>query len=395
MGRGAATGLLQFVGELDHQNPVFADQANQRHQADLCVDVERRPTQRQRDEGAADRQGHGDQDDQRVAQALILCGQHHVNDDDGEQEGHHQRVAFVDELPRVRLPVVAEAGRQLCALIGQKGHRFAKAHAWGRDALKGGRVLLVELFEAVGLDVTVQADHGRQWHLHTAVSADVKAVERVRGQALFGLRLRDHVVGAALQTKAVGVVFTDQHRQRAGDVLQTNAEAVGFAAVDAHFSHRVVEVQVTVDHREQAAGPRLFLDVLHGLIQRAVILGAANHQLHRQAAGRGGQGRHLEDEDRVAFHGVHLLLQLVLDLCGAAVALTPFAEVDPREAGGNPVGAVDDPGAGGFRDPGQQFAQLGSVALHEVEVGVLRGLDRQQQVALIFVGRQFLVRVAV
>ena len=374
---------------------MFADQADQGHQADLRVDVERRPAQRQRNQGAADRQRHGDEDDQRVAQAFVLRGQHHVDDDEGEQEGQHQRVAFVDKLPRIRLPVMAETGRQVRALVGQKGHRFAQAHARRRDALEGGRVLLVELFEAVGLDVAVQADHGGERHLHAAVGADVEAIERLRGQALIGLGLRDYVIGAALQAKTVGVVFAHQHRQGAGDVLQANTQAVGLAAVDAHLGHRVVEVQVAVDHGEQPAGPCLLFDLVHGLIQRAVVFGAANHQLHRQATGGGGQRRHLEDEDRVAFHCVDSLLQLALNLDGAALALIPLTEVDPGKTRRHSIRAVDDPGAGGFRELGQQLAQLGGVALHEVEVGVLRRLDRQQQVALVFIGCQLFIGLAI
>ncbi|MNJ01022.1 hypothetical protein D3C73_1605230 [compost metagenome] len=80
---------------------MLADQADQRHQADLRIDIDGGHAQRQRNQRAADRHGHADQDDERVAQALVLRGQHQIDDDDGEEEGDHQRRAFLAELARV------------------------------------------------------------------------------------------------------------------------------------------------------------------------------------------------------------------------------------------------------------------------------------------------------
>ena len=49
--------LAQLVSELDDQDPVLADQPDQRHQAHLGVDIQRRDAKEQRDQRAADRNG--------------------------------------------------------------------------------------------------------------------------------------------------------------------------------------------------------------------------------------------------------------------------------------------------------------------------------------------------
>ena len=57
-----------------------------------------------------------DQDDQRVAEALILRGEHQEDDDQREHEGIDERVALLHELPALALEVVGEAFRE--ALLG-------------------------------------------------------------------------------------------------------------------------------------------------------------------------------------------------------------------------------------------------------------------------------------
>ena len=50
--------LAQLVGELDDQDAVLGDQADQRDQPDLAVDVERAAGQLQRQQRAGHRQRH-------------------------------------------------------------------------------------------------------------------------------------------------------------------------------------------------------------------------------------------------------------------------------------------------------------------------------------------------
>ena len=53
--------------------------------------------------------GSADQDDERVAEALILRGEHQEDHHQREDEGVDQRAAFLHELPALSLEVVEEA----------------------------------------------------------------------------------------------------------------------------------------------------------------------------------------------------------------------------------------------------------------------------------------------
>ena len=86
--------LALLVGELDHQDAVLGDQADQRDQPDLGVDVERAEAEVERQDGAEDRERHRHQDDEGVAEALELGGEHQVDDEDGEREGDGDGVAL-------------------------------------------------------------------------------------------------------------------------------------------------------------------------------------------------------------------------------------------------------------------------------------------------------------
>ena len=75
-GHGLAFGValfLELVGELDDQDAVFRDQPDERDQADLAVDVERRRAEEREQQRARDRQRcRAGKDDERVAEALEL-----------------------------------------------------------------------------------------------------------------------------------------------------------------------------------------------------------------------------------------------------------------------------------------------------------------------------------
>ena len=104
--------LLQLVGELHDQDAVLGDHADQRHQPDLGVDVERHAGEGRHlhavgdaedvdeQQRAADRHRHRHQHDQRIAERFELRRQHQVDDDQRESKGHQQRRAFLLELAR-------------------------------------------------------------------------------------------------------------------------------------------------------------------------------------------------------------------------------------------------------------------------------------------------------
>ena len=105
--------LLQVVGELDDQDAVLRDQADQRDQADLAVDVERREAEeREQQRAGRARAAPSRQDDERIAEALELRGQHEVDQDRREQERAEELAALGAQLPRLAGVVDREALRQ-------------------------------------------------------------------------------------------------------------------------------------------------------------------------------------------------------------------------------------------------------------------------------------------
>jgi hypothetical protein len=88
--------LLQLVGELDDEDPVLGYQADERDQADLAVDVQRRESEEREEQRAGDRQrNRSGEDDEGIAEALELRREDEVDQDRGKQEGP-------EELPSLR-----------------------------------------------------------------------------------------------------------------------------------------------------------------------------------------------------------------------------------------------------------------------------------------------------
>ncbi|CAJ9237312.1 Uncharacterised protein [Burkholderia pseudomallei] len=183
---------LQIVREADHQDPVLRDQPDQRDEPDLRIDVERRETEVERGERAADRQRHRHQDHERIAQALELRGEHEEDHDQREAERDGEPVAFLHVLPRFAEPVDREAGGQLLRL--EERHRVAHRHAGRGHRGERRRVHLVELAERVGLAAVGHLNHGRQRNHLPRARLHVIAAEHLGGQPLAARHLRDHVV---------------------------------------------------------------------------------------------------------------------------------------------------------------------------------------------------------
>ena len=78
----AQTGFLQMVRELDDQNSVLRNEADESNQADLALNIQSREVQKREHQGARDRQRHGTgENNKRISKALELRGQHEINQD--------------------------------------------------------------------------------------------------------------------------------------------------------------------------------------------------------------------------------------------------------------------------------------------------------------------------
>ena len=321
--------LLDMVGECDHQDSVFRDQADQGDQADLGVDVERGVAQPQRHQRATDGQRHRDQDHQRIAQALELRRQDQENHHQREAERHPQPVAFLHELTAVAEPVDAGAGRQRLRLQERDGLAHADAGTGQHD--QRGRVHLAELGELIGLGPRLDAGDGGQRHQCAGDGLDVEAAQVFRRHPVVLPDLRDHVIGPVMEIEAVDVVLAHQHRQGFGDGLHGHAHFARLGAVDGDMRLLAVEGQVVLHVDEQAAGIGRRLDLLGGVIERLEVLRRAQHHLHRQAAAGARQRRELHGGQRFAVDRAAGRLYLALDLDGRARALGPVLQDRPAQ----------------------------------------------------------------
>ena len=157
--------LALLVGELHHQDAVLGDEADQRDQPHLRIDVERGDAEIERHQRSEDRKRHGQHDDERIAEALELRRQHQVDDDDGEAEGDERRVALVHLQPRLPGEILVEAGRHhLGGDLADGGERVAGRDAGQRDAGNGGGIQLVELLDRHRRGARLHIDDRRQRH---------------------------------------------------------------------------------------------------------------------------------------------------------------------------------------------------------------------------------------
>ena len=141
-------GALQLVGELHDEDAVLADQAEQRHQSHLRVDVERDAQHPEIDEEqcAEQRHRHRHQDDRRIAEALELRGERQIDDDQREEQRDHEaaRAAACTAATGPSSRRCSRWARPACSV----SRRNFSASAWrhpGRSAESRG----VELLEVV------------------------------------------------------------------------------------------------------------------------------------------------------------------------------------------------------------------------------------------------------
>ena len=202
-----------LVGELDHQDAVLGDQADQRDQADLRVDVERGETEVERHDRAEDRQRHRHHDDERIAEALELRRQHQIDDDDGEAEGDQRSCCP----PRSRGATGRHNRRRSPPAVAPR--RSPRASARPSPVVtpgSGSAEIVAELSwlncsMAAGEALVVDRDHRRQRHHRRRSTLRTKNLPSCSGLKRYALRhLRDDVV-------AVGVAVELRDRRAADE----------------------------------------------------------------------------------------------------------------------------------------------------------------------------------
>ena len=110
--------LLEMVGELDDQDSVLGDQADERDQADLAVDVERREPEKREEERAGERErDRSGENDERIPEALELSREHEVDQDRRQQERSEELASLGADLAGLARVVDGESlGQDLLRL---------------------------------------------------------------------------------------------------------------------------------------------------------------------------------------------------------------------------------------------------------------------------------------
>ena len=380
--------LAQLVGELDDQDAVLADQADQCHQPHLGVDVHAGQAEEQRDQRAADRQRHRHQDHQRIAEALELRGQHQEDDRHRQGEGHIQGAAFLDELARRPGVVEGVAARRFFPGDLPQG-LDGLAHADDRHALDGGRVELLELDQLGGARAVVGVDHGGQRQHLALLVAHVVAVQPARIGTEFPLDLGDHLVAAAFHGEAVDLALAEQDRQGLPQALHGHAHLRRLLAVDLHHQLRLVEGQVDVQEGELARRLGALLHPFGHIQQQLVVVGGVDDELEGQAFTGTRQRGQVEAEDLQAGYGVEACLHFRQQFHLRALPFVPGLEQETADAALHAVEAVDLEGRVVLGEVLEDRLEGFRVLVQVVQVGGLRRAGHHEDHPLVLVGRQF------
>ena len=276
---------------------MLADQAHQRDEADLRVDVEARH-QVDEDQRAEQRHRHRHQDHDRIAQAVELRGQREEHDDEREQQRRAETARFLHELARLARVVERVAGRRdFVERIAEELQRLALRHA--ARAGDRRRVELLETVDRLRHDIVLERCD-RRCRDHRAVRRANVVVEHLIGIQPIGLQhLRYHLVRAAGDREVVDVAAAERGAERAADVLLRQAERRDEIAIDDHGGLRLVDLEVGVDEPELAAVLGLLQHRLRDFVEILRRLGRVDHDLDRRAL-RARQRRQLEREDLAA-----------------------------------------------------------------------------------------------
>ena len=173
--------------------------------------------------GKGERHG-AEQDDERIAEALELRGQHEENEHHGKQQRRAQLVALDAELPRLAGVIDRVAFRQDFRGFGfEHLERLIERDAGRNRTLDFCGVQLLEAVQRARLARFFHAREGGQLHEFAAGAGDVKILELFGIQPLGAPDLRDDFVAAALDAEAVYKIAAEHGAEISADLLQVHS----------------------------------------------------------------------------------------------------------------------------------------------------------------------------
>src|ERR1700730_11049552 len=146
---------------------MLGNEADQSNEANLRIDIHtgcpNHAKEVQWQECAEHRRRQGNENNERIAEALELRRKHQENHDKREDECRDKRIPFFYKLPTFPLVVDTVTLRQdLLGLLPQKANGFSKRASWEWHGLQGRRVELLESWQTVRLHACRHARDGRK-----------------------------------------------------------------------------------------------------------------------------------------------------------------------------------------------------------------------------------------
>ncbi len=338
---------LGVEGEVDQQDAVLLDDADQQHHADQAHDREvLAPGPEQCQCAEAGRRQGGD-DRQRVDEALV----EHAEDDVHRHQRRENQPGLARQrtLERLRgaLEGAADGGGHAQFALGpfEDGHRVAKGHAGSEvERQVGGRE------HAVVADRQRSGTRRRDFrqcrqrnHLAAERGTQVEVVQALGLAALAGVQFENHLVLVGFGLEFADLALAEGVVERLVDVSGGQAEAGCSLAVDVDAGDAGAQLQVVGQVAEGRVGLEPLGQAFGPQVQRRTVV-ALEHVLVLAAARPGTEvdvlaGAQVQDD---AGHLGQLRAQAVDELAGRDVAVSGVFEGDPEAAVGDGLVTAGD-----------------------------------------------------
>ncbi len=315
--RRGAPSCLALPGELDDEDRVLAREPRQHQEADLGENVVVAAGQ----PDAADRREQGHRHDQdhreRQRQALVLRGQHAVDEQHAERKDQEHGVAGDRVLVGELRPLERHAVRQHA--LEQAGHRglgLPRAVPRRGSAVDLGGRKTVVMHHLVRAVAAAHLEHRAERHHLAPVVARLQAGDLLRLQPERRLRLHVDLIGPSEAVEVVRVERSEIDLQGVEHVGQRDAVGLHPLAVhvDVDLRHADLEAGEQPGERGIAlAGRRRGLDLFVQLLEpepRAVL----HVQLEAADRAQSLHGRRREDGDERSLDGAEPLVELADDV---------------------------------------------------------------------------------
>ena len=209
----------------------------------------------------------------------------------------------------------------------QRVERLAGDDARRGHARNRHRIDLLEMIERLGNDGGFELGDGRKRRQGAVRRLDVIIQDLIRIQSKPLGDLRNDFVRTAGEPEILRIAAAQRGGERAADVDHSQAELRGLFAVDDKRQLRLINLEIGVEEHElsrrQSFRQEFAGDAVH-LLER---VGALEDELNRQAR-RAGERRRLEGDEAHARNGAQLLLEHMLQVLRADLALIRGLEHD-------------------------------------------------------------------